>query len=583
MHSFCRKTFRYRKIAAALILGAATFLSSCSATADTSSVNASTSTSASQTGEGTVPNLSDASAEFPIVLPEEEDLESTWDDTAVELSISESLFATKGSSVSIEDTTATITGGGTYLLSGTCSDGRIIVDAGDDDIVRLVLNNVSLSSSVGSPLVVSNAGKVILILAGDSVNSLADSAEPVFDENDDTAVDAAIFCRSDLTITGNGELSILGSYGHGIVGKDNLLITGGTLDISAVEDGLNANDALSVTSGQINISAGDDGIHSDGSLYIADGTIQVAQSTEALEGAEITISGGVMTLSASDDGLNAAGTTEEASSSGTTDQNAGPGMFASTGYNNIFLYGGEIFIDAGGDGIDANASLTQTGGTIIVSGPENDGNGALDYAGSYSLSGGTLLAVGSSGMLQAPDDTSSQNTLVFGASTTYPQGTLIHIEDSSGNSLLTYQSPKSFAAVVYSSPELITGEIYTLSFGGSCDGASENGLFTSGTYSGAEASESFTLDAVVTYAGTITGTGGMGGMGGPGGGKMDGGSGAVRDPGSDGAMTGPGFPMDNENGARPSAPDEEGMNPPDDQGLPVVSESIADASATTVS
>ena len=175
-------------------------------------------------------------------------------------------------------------------------------------------------------------------------------------------------------------------------------------------------------------------------------------------------------------------------------------------------------IDAEGDGLDSNGGIVMTGGVVLVNGPTNNGNGAMDYNAGFNISGGFLVAVGSSGMAMAPDQTSSQNSLLLNFNNVLSAGTLIHIQNSAGEDILTFAPTKQIQSVALSSPDLVTGETYEVFTGGSSTGTNTDGLFEGGSYSGGTSYTSFTVSSVVTAIGSTGMMGGMGG-GGKGGGR----------------------------------------------------------------
>jgi hypothetical protein len=288
----------------------------------------------------------------------------------------------------------------------------------------------------------------------------------------------------------------------GIKAGVDITITAGIININAADDALNTNDSMTVGGGSITIASGDDAAHADSSLTINGGVINVTACYEGLESAVITINDGTIYLVSSDDALNA--TSDDGSSSFFGGMAPGGG-----GVNtNCFVYinGGYVVINAAGDGIDTNGSAAMTGGTVIVSGPTNSGNGSLDYMGTFQVTGGFLLAVGSSGMAQAPDTSSTQYAVMVNFASTLAAGTLIHIEDASGNDILTFAASKTFQSVVLSSPELQKGQSYTVYTGGSATGTISDGLYTDAVYSGGTQSYSFTISSVITSVGSAGGS-----------------------------------------------------------------------------
>ena len=266
-----------------------------------------------------------------------------------------------------EEIDVTISKGGTFIITGETSDGSITVDAGDEE-VQLVLRDVSLTCSDSAAITVLSSGGVSVILEGN--NYLANGGQFVNDSEE--AIDAVVYSKDDLTVSGEGSLEISSPAGHGIVCKDEMAIAGGTYVIEALEDGINTNDALLITDGIFEINAGDDAVHTDGIISITGGTFDIT-AAEGLEGTEIVIDGGEITIAATDDGINAAQKTD-----------------------NVAVYveinGGNITITMGQgdtDGIDSNGDITITGGTIDITGMS-----AIDYDGTATFTGGSLIING---------------------------------------------------------------------------------------------------------------------------------------------------------------------------------------------
>ena len=158
-------------------------------------------------------------------------------------------------------------------------------------------------------------------------------------------------------------------------------------------------------------------------------------------------------------------------------------------------------MNADGDGIDSNGSIEITGGLVLINGPTENMNGALDYMGTFNISGGTLIAVGSAGMAQAPGTGSTQNSVIANFSSTISAGTLVHLQDSSGKAIFTFVPAKNFQSIVFSMSDLALGETYTLFGGGTISGEETYGLYPDGTYSGGIEVTNFTISSVVTQLG----------------------------------------------------------------------------------
>ncbi|MCM1494686.1 MAG: carbohydrate-binding domain-containing protein, partial [Bacteroides sp.] len=205
--------------------------------------------------------------------------------------------------VNIEEKGVTITGAGTYVVTGQLSDGYIVVDADKEDTVVLVLNGVDITCSDYAPIRILQAGEVTIYLAENTQNHLTDGKDYAL-ENEDDNTDGVIFSKDDLKFDGEGILYINGNYKHGIVGKDDLVIQGGTYIIQAEKDGINVNDSIVIEGGCFTITAGSQGMHVDEILTVNDGEITIAESNEGLEGHQVIINGGVLDITASDDGIN---------------------------------------------------------------------------------------------------------------------------------------------------------------------------------------------------------------------------------------------------------------------------------------
>ncbi|MHA7579026.1 carbohydrate-binding domain-containing protein [Paenibacillus vandeheii] len=355
----------------------------------------------------------------------------------------------------------------------------------------------------------------------------------------------------------------------------DLTVNGGTYTIDSMDDSLHSNNNVTVNDGKFSIESGDDGIHADQALTINGGTIVIAKSYEGLEGAIITLNDGDVDVTASDDGVNASGeitatdadadaattaddstqaadttavsnisvtettgttsTTNQADQSTDANNNTRPqggapgGMPGESASNSeLHINGGSLTVNAGGDGLDSNGSIYMTDGTVIVNGPTDNGNGALDYDGNFELSGGYLVAAGSSGMAQATSEASTQNTIAMTFPETLKAGTLVHVEDSEGNNILTFAPAKDYQTVVISSPDLKKDGSYVIYSGGTSTGNAVDGLYTDGTYSGGTKVVAFQSTSNVTWVNESGVTTANSGMGGPGGGRGQGGFGGGR-------------------------------------------------------
>jgi hypothetical protein len=534
----------------------------------------------------------------------EDPADYTWDSSQViDITLNgNSITVNPAVNATVAGSKVTLTSASTYRITGSLTDGQVIVNATGKGTVRLILNGVNIYCSTSSPIYVIDAKKTIIVLQAGTTNYVTDGTSYVLEEGTDEP-NAAIFSKKDLTIYGSGSLNIDANYNDaiaskdgliiksgtviatsvddGIRGKDYLVVRGGTVTVNAGGDGLKsdddnvtmgyvsvedgvihitsggdavsaetdvliANGAVTLTSGGggnvakndavstkglkggvsvvidngdfaisssddaihsngtilinngiFNIATGDDGVHADVSLEINGGTFDITQSFEGLESAVITINNGSIQINSSDDGINIAKNT-----GAPADPFAPPeeGLW-------LHIKGGYIVVSAVADGIDTNGYMDMSGGFVIINGPIDNFNSAIDYGNppaTFKLTGGTIVAVGSSGMAQGPTATSTQySVLVNFNSPQTPR--LVNLQTASGVTLFTFRPTKTFQSIVFTSPTLTTGS-YNLYLGGSSTGTPTDGLYAGGTYTPGTKYTTFTISSIVT---TIGGGGGF--------------------------------------------------------------------------
>ena len=599
----------------------ALLLAACAQQSETNS-----SSSVTGTSEATVTNGSTSLEDTDYYGKyEEEDLDASYEtSSAIAIKLADAQTEA-GEGFTVDDQTVTITSAGTYMVSGSLTDGQLKINVDKEAKVHLIFAGVSITNANSSAVVIEQAEKVITTLAADTTNTLTDGTSYTFAEGE-TEPDAAFYSKDDLSINGEGKLVIEGNYSNGIRSKDDLVLASGTYEITAknnaikgkdsvsIRDGnytlttsegdgiqanntedatkgyigidggiftiqsgrdgiqaetslsiqsaemtvktadgaasqsvvadesykgmkaggtillasgsytidsadnsIHANDSVTINGGEISAATGDDGIHADNDLTINDGTIIVNKSYEGLEASVITIAGGDIQVLASDDGVNAGGGSDTTDSGqfGQDSFGGGPGGGdQADDSKKVVITGGTLSIDAEGDGLDSNGNVTMSGGIVIVNGPTRGGNGALDYNGTFEITGGTLVAAGTTDMaMNVSGGTQRSVAITFDQS--QAADTLITLQDTEGNTLLSYAPSKDFQHVVISSPDLQSAD-YTLLSGGSNSEASVYGLYQGGSVK--DASELGTLSLTdtlsnLTQSGATATTNQMGGFG----------------------------------------------------------------------
>lgn len=434
---------------------------------------------------------------------ESEAVSITLSGQAAEVAANSDSAQTAASGVQVGGSTVTITQEGVYIVSGTLADGMVIVDADENAKVQIVLKGASITSSSSAALYVKSADKVFVTTASGTENTLANGG--TFTAIDDNNIDGAVFAKDDITFNGSGKLTVTSPAGHGIVGKDDVKIAGGTVVVEAYKHGIQANDSVRIAEadvtitagletkkdgihvddgaseegktsesffymadGSLTIDAGDDGIHAESEINIEGGSIDVTESYEGIEALTIKISGGDIKVVASDDGINAAGGDSSTGSGafGDDDWFGGKGGGFSDGGTDgvIEISGGNLFIQAGGDGIDANGSVTISGGYTVVQGPTQGDTSVLDFNSTGTITGGTFIGTGSSSM--AENFTSAENQAVITVSTgNQSAGQTVTLRDSSGNTIAEVTPTLDYDVVYISTPEVTEGSTYTLTAG----------------------------------------------------------------------------------------------------------------------
>lgn len=412
----------------------------------------------------------------------------------------------------------TINGSGKITLNGNNKHG---IDCKD----KLVLANVDLT--VNSKKVGLN-GKDCVKISNANMNITAGS-DGIRSENDQDAQKGFVYIQSgNISINAQNDgiqaetvvkideatLNIISGGGNsnknsdtsasykGIKANGDIIISKGSFNIDSADDSLHSNNSVIITGGDFNIASGDDAVHAEMDIAVSSGSLKVTKSYEAVEAMRIFITGGYVNVTASDDGFNAAGGSDEEQN----DWGGGrPGM--DNGIGEIVISGGYTFVDAEGDGLDSNGNITLSDGIVLVSGPVNGGNGALDYGRSANVTNGILIALGSSGMATGFTSAENQGALLYNFET-QQGGTAFSVCNTDGTAIVSFAPKKQYSSAVVTAPSLVLNGTYTLVLGGSIENTDENGFAQNQTLNGGTALQEITFDTLVKNSG-----GGFGGGG----------------------------------------------------------------------
>lgn len=274
---------------------------------------------------------------------------------AVKITLNKTTATVSGSGAKADGSTITITEEGVYVVSGTLEDGQIIVDASDSDKVQIVLDGVHINCKTNAAIYVREADKVFITLAENSRNTLGGGNE--YTQIDDNTVDGVIFSKSDLVCNGTGSLTIEADYKHGIVSKDDLVITGGTYKIAAADNGITAKDQIKILDGSFDIDAANSAVK--------------AKNTDDTELGNIYIAGGIFTIEAEQDGFHATGSIVV--DDGTITVNSGEDGFHAD--LDTVIHGGTILVEKSYEGLEGKRVVVN-GGDITINASDDDINAA---------------------------------------------------------------------------------------------------------------------------------------------------------------------------------------------------------------
>lgn len=421
---------------------------------DNGDVSGSNNTGTVTTGDGTTSNSDPVDVDFSQTDADmftDRDAKTEYDASkAITIKLNGTTATASSNSVKISGSTVTITEEATYVISGTLSDGMIVVNAPETAKLQLVFNGINITKSTSAALYIIEADKVFVTLAEGTENILANGGS--FTAIDDNNIDGAVYSKQDLTFNGTGSLTVTSPAGHGVVCKDDLVVTGGTYVVNSASHGLDANDSVRIANASFEIDAGKDVIHcentddtSKGFIYISSGTINgeaegdgiAASSYLQIEGGsfDLLVGGGAENGSKASSGNYGGfmggghggmrpGGNQGSTTTTTTDTVSMKGIKAA---KSILISGGTFQIDSADDSIHSDVSVTINGGTFTIDSGDDAVHaedtltvtaGKIDISESYEgleslnikVMGGDIKLVASDDGLNAAGGTDSSGT-----------------------------------------------------------------------------------------------------------------------------------------------------------------------------
>lgn len=377
-----------KKIMASLLV-AGTVLGACSSKAATSASD-SASVSDNDSSSAQVENLATSSSSTTETLDnyygtyEEEDLDTSYDeDSATKITLGTTSEVT-GDGATVADQVVTITAAGTYVVSGTLTNGQLVVNVGKEDKVHLILDGVDITNTSGPAIDIEQGEKIITTLAPDSENTLADGGNYELADGE-TEPDATFYSKEDLVINGSGSLTVTGNYSNGIRSKDDLILISGTYNVTAQNNAIKGKDSVAIRGGDYTLTTtAGDGIQANnaedaekGYVAIDGGSFAITSGQDAIQAeTNLSLQNAQMTLQTAE----GAGSTNLDTEGSYKGLKAGGALVVASGNyelntaddalhsdDTVAINGGTITAATGDDGIHGDNSVTINEGTVTIS------------------------------------------------------------------------------------------------------------------------------------------------------------------------------------------------------------------------
>jgi hypothetical protein len=326
---------------------------------------------------------------------DDDDLDDSLEtDDLIRVSLVDNNITVKGEGGTVSGNTLTITSAGVYQLEGSLSEGQIVVDTQDEEVVRLILNGIEITSSISVPVYIINAKKTVITLAEGTMNFITDlSADAAVNGE----ANAAVFSNDDLTINGMGKLTVKSENHHGIASDDDLKVVSGAIMITALKDGLQGKDLIAVKDGQLTIEAGSDGMHAnndvdvgEGNIYIEGGSVKILSEQDGIQAEHIlAIAGGEIEITSGGGSTRMSSTTMSQWGDWDRQKTSTDGEASAKGLkadNQLLITGGAFVIDSADDALHSNNSIQIDGGDFSLA----SGDDGLHADTTLEINGGEL-------------------------------------------------------------------------------------------------------------------------------------------------------------------------------------------------
>lgn len=354
----------------------------------------------------------------------------------------------EGRGAAVEKGVLVIHEGGSYRLEG---ESRIPIEVRAANVsVLLYLNGVKIHTRGKNAIRAVQRGELGLIFEGEKANEIVTDGrtdkkgEALEPDN----IRAAVYSKGNLYLAGSGS-AVITAADQGFVAKEELLVTEGAYDIETEDDIFRGKESVDLQGGVVRASARGEkgkGVSSDGAVILSGGSYVFAHTSEGIEGKTIEMSGGSFDISADDDGMNAREHYDKEETK-TKKKEANPEVW-------IRIAGGELYVTAGGDGLDSNGDLIFSGGTSYINGSDTGKDAALDWNGSCRVDGGVLIASGMKARAEKISTESAQPFFEWELKSEHPAREQISVQRGDG-SVLYWELPRSaYDYVQISCPEL---------------------------------------------------------------------------------------------------------------------------------